>query len=514
MSTEQAVRPASLSNDADSKPPSGVMRLAWSNHQNLNPLLDYSEAGQAAQSLVFESLFVRDSTFAIQSQLVKSYSFSRDRLQLTLLIDPVVTFHNGTPLTAADVLACLNFIQDHAEQSPYAAALHAFANGFITNEETLVLQLNDYDPEFLYALNFPILPAAQLNVQDGDLIAGTGLYAMSEFSSTGELTLDWADESTKAQVSLQHIILKPYESTITAMRALEEDEIDLVWLSELELAQYQSRNSLRLDRYISDKYIDLIINPQVVPEKNNPVAQLNQKYYFRSARLFSSQQNWPGQPTDVPIPASHAAFNGQTFSLYDQYPQNIEQQVNLNLPDNRIIKIVVAENQPVLAQIARQIATWLTDSGYLTEVRPLSDGQYQQALSNYDYDLIVRESELPASLDPQWLYENTAEVSSGLDAQAANGYDELSPLAIGGSFFSLLGSGQFNQESDVQAASESFQENLKTQAIQSNTVGLMQWEEAIAYGDRVMGQLQPSLDLPYNRIEDLWIWSGLSSSSY
>ncbi len=59
-------------------------------------------------SQLFESLFAFDSAFNPQPMLVEDYSLSDDSLTYTFKIRSGVTFHNGDPLTANDVLASLN----------------------------------------------------------------------------------------------------------------------------------------------------------------------------------------------------------------------------------------------------------------------------------------------------------------------------------------------------------------------------------------------------------------------
>lgn len=57
---------------------------------------------------LFESLFTFDSSFNPQPSLVEDYSLSDDSLTYTFQLRSGITFHNGDPLTAADVVASLN----------------------------------------------------------------------------------------------------------------------------------------------------------------------------------------------------------------------------------------------------------------------------------------------------------------------------------------------------------------------------------------------------------------------
>lgn len=57
---------------------------------------------------LFESLFTFDSSFNPQPMLVEDYSLSDDSLVYTFKLREGITFHNGDPLTSADVVASLN----------------------------------------------------------------------------------------------------------------------------------------------------------------------------------------------------------------------------------------------------------------------------------------------------------------------------------------------------------------------------------------------------------------------
>lgn len=57
---------------------------------------------------LYESLFTFDSSFNPQPMLVEDYTLSDDQLTYTFKLRSGITFHNGDPLTAADVVASLN----------------------------------------------------------------------------------------------------------------------------------------------------------------------------------------------------------------------------------------------------------------------------------------------------------------------------------------------------------------------------------------------------------------------
>lgn len=57
---------------------------------------------------VFESLFANDATLSPKPMLVEDYTLSDDNLVYTFHLRDGITFHNGDPMTAVDVVASLN----------------------------------------------------------------------------------------------------------------------------------------------------------------------------------------------------------------------------------------------------------------------------------------------------------------------------------------------------------------------------------------------------------------------
>ena len=509
---------------------SGVLRLWWSPHQDLNPLLDQSLSGQAAQTLVFQSLFERDPNWELQPVLVKNYNYSADRLQLTLVLESGISFHNGQTLTASDVLACLDFIKQAGPASPFYEDLAEYSSGRLMSDTTLILQLSSPDPDFLYALTFPVLPASETRLPAGSLIDGTGRYRMTGFSPAGELDLVFAGQAGKTSASLQRIQLKPYSSAIEAMRAMEDDQLDMVFLGENDLSYYDVRSSLRLDRFIGRHYVYLAINSKL-GVSDNPVTRFaSLKYQLRSARWFSLSKSWSGQSADLPIPAFHACFNLHPVDFEALWPDLMSGQVASNTTPSgqqpassqptvgigRSLRIIAPADQPLLVRIAAQTKLWLEESGQAAETEMLAADLFQAALASQSYDLAVCESVIPPSAEPSWLLLETnvpaREQAQGLPADHPNGYDgDQSGLSQGWPFFGLLGIVRVEDPQAAATLSSSYRKTLIDAAMQTPYVGLMLRESAVAYGDRVQGQCLPSLNQPYRGIEDLWIWSGLSS---
>lgn len=508
------------------KGPSGTLRLWWDYSLPENPLLASSPSGKAAYSLVFGQLFQMDSTWQLQPELVQAFAYSEERLQLTLSLRQDVHFHDSSLVTASDVLATLGEIQQLGSLSPYADALSAYSSGRLIDAQTMVLQLSRPDPAFLYALTFPVLKASEVSLPTGSLWQGTRTFKMQGLAEEG-LYLGRLEAAPASQGRLEKILIRTYPSAIQAMRGLEDDELDLAFLPTEALFQYQMRSSLRLDRFTSRSYFYFTLGNSI----SDPVDQLRYKYFLRAARWSGSGLALPGQASDVPVPAFHACFFGQPLDLSPVWPDLLDQNglaspeasqptfatlpdpaTLLNLKSERL-RILVPDNQDILMELARQAAAWFEQAGQPSEIVALPEADFAAELSLQTFDLAFRVREIPLSAEPSWFFASDHPSpqpdTEGLPDGGVNRYDDRqSVLEAGWPFFKYLGQGLPQNEADVEELSSQYRQKLIEQLFSVSSGGILQSEAAIAYGDRVIGQCQPTIAQPYLGIEDLWIWSG------
>lgn len=73
----------------------------------LDPTWTTADATQNFSYLVYETLFTLDAALSPQPQMVEGYTASPDGLAYDFVLRPGLRFHDGTPVTSADVIASL-----------------------------------------------------------------------------------------------------------------------------------------------------------------------------------------------------------------------------------------------------------------------------------------------------------------------------------------------------------------------------------------------------------------------
>lgn len=146
----------------------------------LNPITENNPVLRQIAPLLFDSLLQADPVSAeLRPGLAESWDYSDDGSQVTFFLSPDLTWSDGTPLTAAQVVASLQ-----ATQHP---ALLKFSQIRAVDNRTLTLEFINIDCAAVTSLALlPLLPAAQiLDPQP----MGSGPFVVDGWSDDGQTLL-------------------------------------------------------------------------------------------------------------------------------------------------------------------------------------------------------------------------------------------------------------------------------------------------------------------------------------
>ena len=90
---------------------------------------------------IYEGLTAIDRDLKIVPSLATSWTISKDGLSYRFKLKPGVKFHNGKPMTAADVVASLARVRDAKTGSPYASRL-SMVKDILADKGDVVINLN------------------------------------------------------------------------------------------------------------------------------------------------------------------------------------------------------------------------------------------------------------------------------------------------------------------------------------------------------------------------------------
>ncbi len=170
----------------------------------LDPALTYDANSWSVIHSLYDSLVEYDTNGTLRPLLAESWDVS-DPLALTFRLRPDVTFHDGSPLTAADVVATVAHTQDPETASQAASNFAVVTATEAVDDLTVGLTLASPAPYLLaqIAAYLAIVPASALSAGI-DLSAapvGTGPYRFGGWDRGQELRLvanpDYASGAVK-----------------------------------------------------------------------------------------------------------------------------------------------------------------------------------------------------------------------------------------------------------------------------------------------------------------------------
>lgn len=232
-----------------------------SNHSN--PLVSPERDMMALSSLVYEGLVQLGDDYEPEPALAQRWESSTDGSVWTFYLREEVVFHDGTPLTAADVVATINEIKRLATEEgisyrgPYASLRYLIEGASATGDLTVEIKTNRKNYGFLYGMVFPILPASALQSTNPP---GTGPYTMANFVSDNYMMLTANANWWGGPLALQEIMTVFHASNADLVSSYEYNRVDAIVTRALNAAQYRSGVSTLNITYRTKQLETLLFN--------------------------------------------------------------------------------------------------------------------------------------------------------------------------------------------------------------------------------------------------------------
>jgi len=163
---------------------------------SLDQQTNTSSATRNVAMNMYETLVIRDENMNVVPDLAESISASDDGLSYTFKLRAGVTFHNGKPMTSADVAASYQRYKDIG----FNRSVLDIVEGWDTpDDETFVIRLSAPQPTFIenlssYTVPIVIMPAELAGAPaNGVEIVGTGPFKFVEFVPDSHVLLERFD---------------------------------------------------------------------------------------------------------------------------------------------------------------------------------------------------------------------------------------------------------------------------------------------------------------------------------
>lgn len=289
---------------ATTGPATSIVIGAGSEPENLNPVLGYAPDGAAK---IFDGLVTRDASLALKPALAAELpTASADGLRWTAKLRKDITFSDGTPVSADDVVFTFKSVLDKKVNSTIASRFDALTEVNAVDASTVEFRLSYPYAPFAQQLALGIVPAAKLTGTDinsapfNTAPVGTGPYTVESWRKGDRMVLKANEKywgGAPAIKSVTVVFVPDDNARATRMAAGEFDGTVL----PPKLAQtYRERSGYKIVQNPSADYRGLGI-PSELPLTSSPQVRRAINLGINRQAMIDAVLAGSGKPASTPI---------------------------------------------------------------------------------------------------------------------------------------------------------------------------------------------------------------------
>jgi peptide/nickel transport system substrate-binding protein len=339
---------------------------------------------------VFDTLVEPGADLTMRPALAQSWETSPDQLVWTFHLRPGVTFHDGSPLTAADVVYSYRRIIDGKLAN--ADKFSAVTDIAMTDDHTVRLTLSRPTPNLLTNLGgFKGMSIVQRrNVEDGQIAThpiGTGPFAFVSQKSGDSITLRANTGYWDGAPRIPGVTFRFISEPSTALSALQAGEID--WTDAVpaqRVTQLRNDDSLSLAVTPSNDYWYLALN-QARPAWNDARVRQAVAYAIDRPSIVQATSYGTAQANQLAIPEGNP-----WFVPYDRYGHDIEKARQLLQEAGaapQTMDLLVTNEYPQTVTAAQVIADNLAPLGITTTIRTVDFATWLDEQNSGNFDMLM-----------------------------------------------------------------------------------------------------------------------------
>jgi peptide/nickel transport system substrate-binding protein len=386
----------------------------------LNPLLsDTNPVDRDLTSLLFDGLLRYDETGRLAPALASGWQVSEDGLTVTFSLEDDVTWHDGQPFTAEDVVFSYRLLQ--SDSFPAAPAVRTLWQSVAISSDSpssVSFTLPEPFAPFLDATTRGIVPAhllgavppAQLpNHEFNRQPVGTGPFmvpAGDNWQRTGRLRLAPNPEYWRQGTQLDSLTFRFYPDTGSLLEAFQAGEVQAMNnVPSRFVPEVLSLERTRLYTAPAPRYSELLFNFDGHPALSTMEFRHALAYGLDRETLIDQALAGQGLPLDGPYIPTSWAYNPATLSLYAYNPisatelldqagwlaldgDGVRQRVGEAGAEPLRLRLLLPDEQQHRA-VAANLATQWREIGVALELELRPAPEYAAALAAGNFDVAL-----------------------------------------------------------------------------------------------------------------------------
>lgn len=407
-----------------------IYTLAYYPSKGFNPYLCSDFNNRMLFSLIYQGLFTMNGKYEAEPILCKSFTVSEDLRVYTIELEQAA-FSDGTPLTAEDVVASLQYAR---ESDFFRGRFDSISEIMVVDEHTVRVGT------YVSYENLPMLltvPIVKKDTLEQEMPIGSGPYRL-ENTASGLALLRNQSWWCQAQLptTLETIELRPFNSAADVRDAFEFENVGIA-IGDPGAASYaEYRCDYELWEEESGTFLYLACNASSEVFSNEEVRSAL-TYAIDRAQILENYYNGFGMIATLPASPNSPFYHKGLASKVSYNSTRFEQAVTNAGMRGKEIVLYVNKSDSVRLQAARSIAKMLTDCGLVVKVEDNSSNYYREGLIAGNYDLYLGQTRLSSSMDLQEFFAPYGALSYGGMEDPVLYSLSLDALENSGNFYNL-----------------------------------------------------------------------------
>lgn len=373
----------------------GRLRAAWAqNPVGLDPHITSAMSSFQVLENVLDTLVTFDEELNIVPSLATDWTVSEDDLVWTFNLRDDAVFHNGRPMTAADVVYTYTRMLDPETGSGNAWMLEGVSEVRARDDYTVEFVLEVPNHGFLgkLAMNKAVGIIARESVEDGTINTtpiGTGPFRIAEFQPGVRLLLERHEDYWQEGLPYLDVVdIRIIPDDTVRRTALVAGDVDWVFSVPLQdVEQLRARNDVVIDEVPAPAYYYLGVNLERGPLADVRVRQAL-AYAINRDNIAMAATFSNAEVTQDPIPSSSAWHFG--YAPYEYNPARARELLaEAGYAGGFELELMPTTELEETMRMAQVIQADLAAVGIRATIRALEWAEWLQEQGDGNYDTYV-----------------------------------------------------------------------------------------------------------------------------
>ena len=320
---------------------------------------------------VYEGLVKPDATGEFIPAVASDYSVSEDGLTYTFPLREGVTFHNGAPVTAEDVLYSYETCAASTGEDALAAALSSVSSVDVDEAGAVVITLTEAMPDFLSYVSMVHISPKDYPDQAKSPV-GTGPFKFVSRSAQESLVLEKFPEYWGDAAYLDKVTFKIFEDANALMSALNAGTVDMAGHLTIDQVSSVDPNAFNTLEGTMNLVQALYLNHDKEPFNNEQVRQA-MCYAIDVDGILDLTCDGHGKKIGSSIYPAFTKYFDE--SLASTYTYDVEKAKSMlaeaGYPDGFSMTITVPSNYTPHMNVAEVLVEQLAQVGITATIEPV-----------------------------------------------------------------------------------------------------------------------------------------------